>query len=114
HGEDLISAASFALCALLDESASSTPWGAGWANRGLLAERHPGTAGGERFFELLEKGSTDPATNLALLEFLHVCLALGFEGRYRGAANGAQDLLALRERHLEQIRVQHAPHDGEL
>ena len=114
HGEDVVSAASLALCALLNESASSTPWGAGWANRGLLAERHPGAAGAEYFFELLERQSADPAANLALLEFLHVCLALGFEGRYRGAAHGAGDLLALRGKLLGQIRAQHAPHDGEL
>ena len=114
HGGDAVSGASFALCALLDESASSTPWGAGWAKQGLLAERHPGAAGGEYFFELLENLSEDPAANLALLEFLHVCLALGFEGRYRGTANGAEDLLALRGKLLEQIRAQHAPHDGEL
>ena len=114
HGEDVISAANFALCALLDESAASTPWGAGWAKQGLLSEMHAGAAGGEYFFELLDRQSSDPVANLALLEFLHVCLALGFEGRYRSAANGAVDLLALRGKLLEQIRAQHAPHDGEL
>ena len=114
HGEDVVSNASLALCALLDESASSTPWGASWAIEGLLAERHPGAAGGAYFFELLDRQSADPAANLALLEFLLVCLALGFEGRYRGAANGGEDLLALRGRLLEQIRALHVPHDGEL
>ncbi len=114
HAEGVVSAAGFALCALLDESASSTPWGASWASQGLLAERLPASAGGKYFFELLERLSADPAANLAGLEFLHVCLALGFEGRYRGAGNGAEDLLALRGKLLDQIRAQHAPHDGEL
>ena len=71
HAEDVVSAAGFALCALLDESASSTPWGASWASQGLLAERHPASVGGEYFFELLERLSADPAPNLAGLEFLH-------------------------------------------
>jgi type VI secretion system protein ImpK len=114
HAEDTVSASSRALCALLDESAASTPWGASWARQGLLAERHPGTSGAEYFFELLAKQSADPAANLTLLEFLYVCLALGFEGRFRDAANGAEDLVALRGRLLEQIQAQRAPYDGEL
>ena len=106
--------ASFALCALLDESAASTPWGKGWASVGLLAERHPGSNGGEKFFELLDKLFGDVAANLTQLEFFYVCLALGFEGRYRDAANGREELAALRTVLLEQIRQQQAPHDGEL
>ncbi|MEK6245637.1 MAG: type VI secretion system protein TssL, long form, partial [Pseudomonadota bacterium] len=113
-GEDTFTTASYALCALLDESAASTPWGAGWAKAGLLAERHADSNGGEKFFELLDTLCGDPAANLALLEFFYVCLALGFEGRYRDAANGREELTALRARLLEQIRQQHAPHDGEL
>jgi type VI secretion system protein ImpK len=112
--EDELSAASYALCALLDESAASTPWGAGWATQGLLSERHADTNGSEKFFELVEKYSADPAANLAPLEFLYVCLALGFEGRFRTAGAGGEELLALRARLLEQIRSQRAPHDGEL
>jgi|CXWL01.1.fsa_nt_gi type VI secretion system protein ImpK len=114
HAEDAVAASGLALCALLDESASSTPWGAGWSSQGLLAERHPGITGGEYFFEILERLSTDPAANLPAIEFLHVCLALGFEGRYRGVANGAEELLALRGKLLEQIQAQHVPRDGEL
>ena len=114
HGEEVVSDASCALCALLDESAASTPWGASWAKQGLLAERHAGASGGEYFLELLEKRTVDPAANLALLEFLYVCLALGFEGRFRDTANGGEDLVALRGKLLGQIRAQHAPYDGEL
>ena len=113
-GEHAFAAASYALCALLDESAASTPWGADWATAGLLAERYADSGGGEKFFDLLEKLSSDPAVNLASLEFFYVCLALGFEGRYQGAANGREELTALRARLLGQIRQQHAPYDGEL
>ena len=112
--EPTLTSASYALCALLDESAASTPWGAGWAKAGLLAERHADANGGEKFFELQEKLSGEPAANLPLLEFLYVCLALGFEGRYRDAERGCEDLMALRGKLLEQIRQQHAPGDGEL
>jgi type VI secretion system protein ImpK len=113
-GDDAIASASYALCALLDESAACTPWGAGWAKDGLLAERHGDSDGGEKVFLLLETMSADPAANLSLLEFLYVCLALGFEGHYRQAADGRQVLAGKRARLLGQIRQQQAPHDGEL
>jgi len=112
--EEEISTAGYALCALLDESAAATPWGAGWAKAGLLAERHADTDGGQKFFELLDKLSADVAANLAPLEFLYVCLALGFEGRYRDATNGREDLAALRTNLLDQIRQHRTPYDGEL
>ena len=113
-GEDTVSAASYALCALLDESAASTPWGTGWTGNGLLAERHGDSDGGEKFFALLEKFSADPATNLGLLEFFYACLALGFEGRYRDVGDGRKALTELRGKLIELIRQQHAPRDGEL
>ncbi len=112
--EEEISTAGYALCALLDESAAATPWGAGWAKAGLLAERHADTDGGQKFFELLDKLSGDAGANLAPLEFLYVCLALGFEGRYRDATNGREDLAALRTNLLDQIRQHRTPYDGEL
>jgi len=112
--EDAISSAGCALCALLDESAASTPWGAGWAKQGLLAERHPDANADEKFFELVDRYSADPAAHLMLLEFFYVCLALGFEGRFRNAAARGEELTAYRLRLLDQIRSQRAPYDGEL
>ena len=70
-GDETLAHASLALCALLDESAASTPWGAGWARAGLLAERHAGSNGGEKFFELLESLSGDVTANLVALEFFY-------------------------------------------
>ena len=112
--DDTIAAASFALCALVDESAGSTPWGAGWMVNGLAGERHAGQAAGEKFFELLEENSKDPSTHRDLLEFFFVCLALGFEGRYRHQPEGRDALAELRSRLLEQIRAQRPERDGEL
>jgi type VI secretion system protein ImpK len=102
-GEEAIAAASVALRALVDESAASTPWGAAW-----------GTDGGEKFFELLEKASADPSANRDLLEFFYVCLALGFEGRYRQAADGRQVLAERRGKLFEQLRARRPARDGEL
>ena len=86
-----------ALCALLDDSASATPWGREWAGAGLLAEVRP-QAGADDFFTHLDKALAGPAARNELLEFFYVCLALGFEGRYRNGAGGRQALAQIRTR----------------
>ena len=93
--EERLSVARFALCALLDDSASATPWGRDWARTGLLAELEGGKPGGE-FFALLERMRASPAQNRELLEFFYLCLALGFEGRYRSGEGGRQALAQIR------------------
>ena len=102
-GEETVASASFALGALVDESAASTPWGAAWRSEG-----------GEKFFELLEKSLADPAASREFLEFFYVCLALGYEGRYRQLPEGRQALAELRSGLLEQLRSQRPARDGEL
>jgi type VI secretion system protein ImpK len=63
---------------------------------------------------LLEQYSADPAAHRDLLEFLYVCLALGYEGRYRREAGGRQALAEIRARLLGQLRGLRPPRDGEL
>jgi type VI secretion system protein ImpK len=95
--DDTISAAVYALCALLDESAAATPWGAGWIENGLLMSMRGEANGGEGFFTQLGEISADPAKNADLLEFFYICIALGFEGRYRGLDGGKQALNQVRD-----------------
>jgi type VI secretion system protein ImpK len=111
-----IVAARYALCTLIDETASSTPWGASgaWAQRGLLALFHGETGGGERFFQLLAKLAENPEANLALLELMYVCLQLGFEGRYRVVDGGQRQLEAIRQRLLAIIRKQRGARERDL
>jgi type VI secretion system protein ImpK len=101
-----VRAASYALCTLLDETAASTPWGGSglWAKHSLLVLFHNETWGGEKFFQLLSRLAEEPAKNRDLLELLYVCLALGFEGRYRVAQDGRAQLQALRERLALMLR----------
>src|SRR5262249_26341921 len=112
--EEVLKVASYALCALVDESASCTPWGAQWLRQGLLNERHGEGDGGGKFFDLLERAMAEPSANLDLLEFFGVCLALGFEGRHRGSEHGREDLSVLRSRLRAHIREYRPSHDGEL
>jgi type VI secretion system protein ImpK len=113
---DKVIAARYALCTLIDETASGTPWGASgaWAQRGLLVLFHNETSGGEKFFQLLGRLAEDPHANLDILEFMYVCLQLGLEGRYRVMEGGQRALEMVRQRLFELIRKQRGEYEREL
>jgi type VI secretion system protein ImpK len=96
---DTISSSRYVLCTVLDEAVLSTPWGnsSGWAQQSLLSLFHKEVSGGERFFDLLKSLAQNPAKNRNLLELMYLCLALGFEGRYRLIENGKDKLISIRE-----------------
>ncbi len=93
-GEDAqkVKVARYALCATIDDVVLNTPWGeqSSWAMQSMVGTFHRETVGGDRFFDLLARLEQDPGTNIDLLEFLYMCLSLGFEGRLR-VENGGQD-----------------------
>lgn len=103
--------AKYALCTLLDEVIANCDWGQGtWSKQSLLMTFHNETAGGEGFFVRLDAAELKPMENLALLELMYLCLALGLEGRYRIQSEG-RAALALRRRQLyETIRLQRGYH----
>ena len=100
--------ARYALAATIDDLAQNTPWGGhdAWAGKSMVNVFHRETFGGERFFELLDRVRGDPARNLDLLELMYLCVALGFEGRYRLASRGASELSRIREEVYRAIRNQ--------
>ena len=102
-------AARYALCTAIDEAVLNTPWGAqsGWASQSLLVTFHREAQGGEKFFQILDRLLTEPQRYLGLLELYYVCLAVGFEGRYRLDQGGAQRLADIRRdlyQRIERIR----------
>lgn len=111
--EDVL-AARYALCTVIDEAVLNTPWGAqsNWAAQSLLVTFHREGSGGEKFFQILDRVSGEPQRYLALLELLYVCLALGFEGKYRLDERGAARLAEVRQalyRRIEGLRDRAEP-----
>lgn len=96
----------YILCTLLDESAASTPWGGSgaWAAQSLLVQFHNESWGGEKVFALMAKLAENVPANRNLLELLYVCLAFGFEGRYRVVDNGRAQLDGVRARLAQMLR----------
>ena len=97
-------AARYALCAALDEAVLSTPWGAQseWAQHPLLVALHREAWGGEKFFEMLERISADPARHIDLMELQYLVLALGFAGKYQVQERGHAQLAEVQQRSLPQ------------
>ena len=109
-------AARYVLCTLLDESASSTPWGGSgaWSSQSLLVQFHNEAWGGEKVFQLLQRLAENPAQHRNLLELVYVALSLGFEGRYRVLDNGRAQLDSIRERLALKLRELSGPADRAL
>ncbi len=101
-----INAARYLLCSFIDEVIEATPWGTSgaWAEHNLLQQFHAERWGGDKAFKLLERLGEDVAGHVDLLELFYVCLMLGFEGRYRGVANGQVQLDAIADRVLQVTR----------
>ncbi|MCJ8205742.1 type IVB secretion system protein IcmH/DotU [Pseudomonas sp. RGM2987] len=102
-------AARYVLCTVIDEAVVTTSWGlgSGWSQMSMLSTFHSETFGGEKVFQLLERLSKNPIKHLAMLELLYLCLALGFEGKYRVQTRGMLELEGLRDalyRLIRQVR----------
>lgn len=110
---DQVVAARYVLCTLVDEAASSTPWGGSgaWSAQSLLVLFHNESWGGEKVFQLLTRLAESPAQHRNLLELIYMALALGFEGRYRVLDNGRAQLDSVRERLAQMLRVGAVPHE---
>jgi type VI secretion system protein ImpK len=109
-------AARYILCTLLDESASSTPWGGSglWASQSLLVHFHNEAWGGEKVFQLLTRLAENPTQQRNLLELVYAALSLGFEGRYKVMNDGRAQLDSVRERLAQKLRDLAGPADRTL
>ena len=108
--------ASFAFCALVDEVMlqSSFEARAAWELKPLQLDLFGDHLAGDRFFEQLEALRQGGAARVQVLEVYHLCLLLGFQGRY--LLEGNEKLAWLTARlgdeiaHLRGRRAGFAPH----
>ena len=113
---DDVHLAKFAYCALIDEVVlmSKLRIREVWERRPLQLELFGEQLAGERFFEHLETLRQAGASRLQVLEVFHMCLLLGFQGRY--VIEGSEKLNYLTGRLGDEIaqlrgrRAVFAPH----
>ena len=94
----------YCLCTFIDEGVMSTPWGVEtfWDAQSMLSEFHNERWGGEKFYVVLDRLRKEPERYRHMLEFLYLCMSLGYSGRYRIETNGRDKF----ERILDDLYAQ--------
>lgn len=102
---DQIETAKYALAATSDDIVQNLPSEDSrvWTQYSMLVRFFNERMGGVRFYQELDRAKQNPAVNLGLLEVMHACLSLGFEGVYR-ASGGPGALQTIRRDLYETIR----------
>lgn len=111
-----VKVARYALCATLDDVVLNTPWGgqSAWGLQSMVGTFHRETVGGDRFYDLLARLEKEPGQNIDMLEFLYMCMSLGFEGRLRVEQGGPEKHLQIRAALARIIRAQRGPLERDL
>jgi len=111
-----VKVARYALCATLDDVVLNTPWGgqSAWGLQSMVGTFHRETVGGDRFYDLLARLEKEPGGNIDMLEFLYMCMSLGFEGRLRVEQGGLEKHLQIRAALARIIRAQRGPLEWDL
>jgi type VI secretion system protein ImpK len=95
-----IEAAKYPLVAFIDEIILNSQWDGRerWREHPLQLDLYGDTVAGERFFERMDKVRAKGEAKAELLQIYWLCMALGFEGKYKIA--GRQKLTQL----VDEIR----------
>ncbi len=111
-----VKVARYAICATIDDVVLNTPWGesSSWSQQSMVATFHREVVGGDRFYDLLARLERDPSNSIEMLEFLYMCLSLGFEGRLRVEQGGAARHVEVRAGLARLIRAQRGPLEHDL
>ncbi|MCP3689459.1 MAG: DotU family type IV/VI secretion system protein [Gammaproteobacteria bacterium] len=113
---EVILSARYCVCAALDEAVLNTPWGSesAWSQRTLLSVFHNESAGGEKFFLILQRMMEYQAENIQILELIYIFLSLGYEGKYRVVNRGRDAIEQLRDELSTSIRRQRGEYERNL
>jgi type VI secretion system protein ImpK len=96
--QDQIVTAKYALCATADDIVQNIPGAERhlWTQYSMLSRFFQARTSGVGFFDELARFKANPALNYDLLELMHACLSLGFEGQYRSTGGGDLTLQQIR------------------
>ena len=100
------SVAKYILCATADDIVQNIPTEDRhiWTQYSMLSRFFGERVGGVRFFEELDRAKVDPLVNYPVLELLHTCLALGFQGIHRTSSGAATTLQQIQRNLYETLR----------
>lgn len=98
--------AKYILCATADDIVQNIPTEDRhvWTQHSMLSRFFRERIGGVRFFDELDRAKMDPLNNYPVLELIHSCLALGFQGVHRTSPNGTASLQLIQRNLYEILR----------
>ncbi|TJW59590.1 MAG: DotU family type IV/VI secretion system protein, partial [Mesorhizobium sp.] len=98
--------AKFALCETADDLVGNLPWPSkdSWLQHALVARFFHTQPTGAGFYGALNNILATPEAHYDLLELMHACLSLGFEGQYRGLAKERDTLERVRRDVYDTLR----------
>ncbi len=98
--------AKYILCATADDVVQNIPTEERrvFTQHPMLSRFFQDLTGGVRFFTELEKAKVDPVGNYDLLELMHACLAMGFQGVHRTSPGGMATLQQIQRGLYELLR----------
>jgi type VI secretion system protein ImpK len=96
--EDTVHTAKYVMCATADDIVQNIPGSDRhvWTQHSMLSRFFQMRTSGVGFFDELAKAKANPALHYNLLELMHACLSLGFEGQYRSSGGGDVALQQIR------------------
>ncbi|TPJ40071.1 type VI secretion system protein TssL, long form [Mesorhizobium sp. B2-6-5] len=108
--------AKFVLCETADDLIGNLPWPQqdAWAPYSMLLQFFHVEPSGTGFFEVLNKLLASPEAHYDLLELMHACLSLGFEGQYRDLRREDTNLERVRRDVYETLRYYKARADEDI
>lgn len=103
---DQARSAKYIVCATADDIVQNIPTDERhiWTQHSMLSRFFGERTGGVRFFSELDQAKVDPIGNYDLLELIHACLAVGFQGVHRTSGGGAATLQQIQRNLYELLR----------
>lgn len=96
----------YVLCATLDDVIANTPWGGQgqWDSYSMLLAFNQDTHHQSKFFTILDRALKEPARYIDLMEFVYICLSMGYKGQYRATEHSQYQLEQITNNLYKHIR----------
>lgn len=97
----------YILCATFDDILSNTTWGSQnqWNDHSLLAAFNQDVQHQDKFFTIMERAIKEPASYIDLMEFMYLCLSMGYKGQYRSTEHSQYQLEQITNTLYKHIRA---------